>query len=198
MPSHARTADSGTDTRDPGDRRWRLRRRLLGPALAAGAMAALLGAGSAPAAAAPGGPSRVTAGRAASLAPLVVGTAMESVRGHRELVLTNSTGRTLYYFTADTATHPACTGKCASFWPPVRSAATSVRHPAGVRGRFIFHSGPNGRQLEYNGHPLYTYSGDKGPHQDRGEGLLGKWFVATPSLRPAATKPKPGGGMYGY
>ncbi|HVA21000.1 MAG TPA: hypothetical protein VNN74_02750 [Candidatus Micrarchaeia archaeon] len=139
--------------------------------------------------------------RSAAVAPAVVRTAMESVRGHRELVLTTAASHTLYFFKPDTASRPACTGGCAATWPPFRSAATRVSHPSSVRGRFTFHRGANGRQLEYNGHPLYTYSGDRGPRQDHGEGFLGKWFVATPGLRasappkgkPTAT-PKP----YGY
>jgi predicted lipoprotein with Yx(FWY)xxD motif len=41
----------------------------------------------------------------------------------------------------------------------------------------------NGNQVAYNGHLLYTFSGDGGPGQTRGEGLFGKWFVATPALK---------------
>ena len=40
----------------------------------------------------------------------------------------------------------------------------------------------NGNQIEYNGHPLYTFSGDSAPRQTNGEGLYGVWFVATPDL----------------
>jgi predicted lipoprotein with Yx(FWY)xxD motif len=54
----------------------------------------------------------------------------------------------------------------------------------------------NGSQVEYNGHPLYTFSGDTAPGQTNGEGLFGMWFVATPNL------PVQGGGStsggYGY
>jgi len=41
----------------------------------------------------------------------------------------------------------------------------------------------NGNQVEYNGHPLYTYSKDTAPGPTNGEGFLGKWFVATPTLQ---------------
>ena len=42
-------------------------------------------------------------------------------------VLTNATGRTLYWFAPDTATRSACDGTCAAYWPPVRGAATAAR-----------------------------------------------------------------------
>ena len=45
----------------------------------------------------------------------------------------------------------------------------------------------NGTQVTYNGHPLYTYSGDSAAGQTHGEGFAGKWFVATPVL--AKNKP---------
>jgi predicted lipoprotein with Yx(FWY)xxD motif len=40
----------------------------------------------------------------------------------------------------------------------------------------------NGNQVEYNGHPLYTYAGDTGPGQTTGEGAGGVWHVVTPGL----------------
>ncbi|MBV9257350.1 MAG: hypothetical protein JO215_04975, partial [Ktedonobacteraceae bacterium] len=49
----------------------------------------------------------------------------------------------------------------------------------------------NGHQLCYNGHPLYTYSGDTSPGQTNGEGIGNKWFVATSDL--AANKGSTGG-----
>ncbi len=180
-----------------------LRRRVLVP-LGLAALTAGLAATSV--AAQPMTPGRA-APRARATAPLAVRTAMVTVHGHLELVLTNAAGRTLYYLTSDTATHYACSGACLKFWPPLRGAATSVSHPATVHGRFTFHQGPNGHQVEYNGHPLYTFSGDKGPRQDHGEGIHafgGTWWVATPGLRPAAPttgKPTPTptkSGGYGY
>jgi predicted lipoprotein with Yx(FWY)xxD motif len=43
-------------------------------------------------------------------------------------------------------------------------------------------SDANGTQVTYNGHLLYTYSGDSKPGDTNGEGIGGVWFVATSNL----------------
>jgi hypothetical protein len=59
----------------------------------------------------------------------------------------------------------------------------------------------NGSQVAYNGHPLYTYSGDSAPGQANGEGFGNIWFVA-PTTLPATTTPSAGAtpttGGYNY
>ena len=121
-----------------------------------------------------------------SSAPLIQ-TASITVAGKTETVLKNASGLTLYYLTADTATTVACTGGCASNWPPLLSpSGTPTSNPA-LPGTLSAINGPNGNQVLYNGHPLYTYSRDAGAGDANGQGVGGKWFVATPDLRPAAT-----------
>ena len=42
-------------------------------------------------------------------------------------------------------------------------------------------------QVAYNHWPLYTFAGDTGADQTNGQGIFGfggKWFAATPGLRP--------------
>jgi len=41
----------------------------------------------------------------------------------------------------------------------------------------------NGRQLVYNGHPLYTLTADTAPGQIAGQGFEGTWFVVSPAGR---------------
>lgn len=138
-------------------------------------------------------------------------TATVVVNGSPTTVFTNAAGMTLYYFTPDTPTKIACTATsklpsgrtCTAVWPPLTTSATTVAAPSGISGSFTIYQGPNGRQVEYNGHPLYTFSGDTGPDQSHGEGLLGKWYVATPSLTPAASaspaaSPSSSSGGYSY
>jgi predicted lipoprotein with Yx(FWY)xxD motif len=84
-------------------------------------------------------------------------------------VLTNANGLTLYWFVPDTSTSSTCTGSCAIYWPPVPGSPTAG---PGVTGRLgtIKRSG-GGLQATYDGHPLYTYVGDRGPGQANGNDL---------------------------
>jgi len=115
-------------------------------------------------------------------------TAQVTVKGKATTILTTAHGRTLYYFTPDTASKTACTGACAKTWPPLlftgTGKPTASKHLTGVLGVV---KNANGMQVTYNGHPLYTFSGDSAAGQTNGEGLFGKWFVATPHL--AKNKP---------
>jgi len=125
----------------------------------------------------------------------VVHTATVTVRGQSEIVLTDDTrGLTLYYFTPDSATQSACTGSCAQAWPPLLfSGSGDPTSSTSLSGKLSVQMDANGNQVEYNGHLLYTYSGDTAPGQTNGEGLLGKWFVATPDLAVQGTGSTNGG-----
>ena len=138
-------------------------------------------AGSAFAAVAVSGPVAA----AAPAKPYVVSARTVSVKGHDESVLANASGRTLYYFTKDSATKVACTAACAKLWPPLVLKSGTVVGARGVTGKFTIVTDPNGRQVAYNGHPLYTFSSDKKPGQATGQGFKGLWWVATPVLTAA-------------
>src|SRR2546427_582051 len=114
----------------------------------------------------------------------LVKTATATVKGKSETILTNAQGKTLYYFTPDTATTSACTGSCAQNWPPLLATGSGTPTSATtLPGKLGMQTTANGNQVEYNGHPLYTFAADSAPGQTNGEGVLGKWFVATPDLK---------------
>jgi predicted lipoprotein with Yx(FWY)xxD motif len=125
------------------------------------------------------------------------------VKGQSKTVLATTSGMTLYYFTPDTATAIACAGSCAQQWPPLTAAGGSVTG-TNLSGALSTVNGANGVQVIYNGHPLYTYGDDKAQTDAKGEGELGKWFVATPDLAAAsggsapASSPSSTGGYGGY
>ncbi len=111
-----------------------------------------------------------------------VGTA--TVSGKSEKVLTNAAGKTLYYLTSDTATHVACTGQCTTFWPPLTTSGLPTSSDP-LPHKLSARADANGRQVEYDGHLLYTFSGDPSAGQTNGEGITsfgGTWHVAIPGL----------------
>jgi predicted lipoprotein with Yx(FWY)xxD motif len=84
-------------------------------------------------------------------------------------VLTNSDGRTLYWFGPDTPTISRCTGSCAAYWPPVIGDPMAGPGVTGMLGTIP--RGGHAVQATYDGHPLYTYIGDNSPGQANGNNL---------------------------
>jgi predicted lipoprotein with Yx(FWY)xxD motif len=111
------------------------------------------------------GASVATAGGPAPTAP----GALKAVRIGAVTVLADASGRTLYWFAPDTAARSACYGSCAAYWPPVKGPATAGH---GVTGKLSVLTRTGGSlQAAYDGHPLYTYVGDRAPGQAHGNGL---------------------------
>jgi len=131
-----------------------------------------------------------SASPAASTSPspsgtIVVAEVGKTVKGQSETVLTNSNGATLYYLTSDTATTVACSGQCATFWPPVLLPSGQPAAAVALPGKLTVANTANGMQVEYNGHPLYAFVKDKTGDGTNGEGVNafgGTWHVVTPSL----------------
>lgn len=112
------------------------------------------------------------------------------VSGQRELVLyaiTKTAGkRPLYYNLHDTASTVTCTGACTSIWPPLLASELipGLLPPKnGAPGRVTFVNGSNGKQAEYNGHPLYMYSGDADGQPPHGNGIKHQWYLATTGMK---------------
>jgi predicted lipoprotein with Yx(FWY)xxD motif len=121
----------------------------------------------------------VVASYAASM--YTVDTAVAAVGGAQTKILVDGKGMALYYNTSDTAMQSSCTGGCAKLWPPLLSttAPTSAQLP----GKLAVVKTGNGSQVSYNGHLLYTYSGDTMPGQTNGQGVAGKWWVASVDVK---------------
>lgn len=126
--------------------------------------------------------------------------ATASVGGKTESILVNVNGLPLYYFRADTAKKSFVGGELARLWPPLLSAKPTA---TGIQGALTALKEPNGQQVAFNGHFLYTFVGDL-PGHVTGQGVS-NFFVATPRLKTissAKTTPTPpaatSGGGYGY
>jgi len=111
--------------------------------------------------------------------------------------LTGENGMTLYIFTPDSADKSTCTDACAAKWPPFTVAAADTLKPdAGVTAKLSTFARPDGTlQVTLNGAPLYYFAADTKAGETNGQGVGGKWYVASPT--GAAASPS-GGGKYGY
>jgi len=116
----------------------------------------------------------------ASGSSVSIKTATATINGKPVTILTNAQGVTLYYRTVDSASS-VCSGGCASAWPPLLSTSVPASSTS-LPGKLTVQATANGSQVEYNGHPLYTYSGDSTAGQTNGECVGGIWLVATTSL----------------
>jgi predicted lipoprotein with Yx(FWY)xxD motif len=87
-------------------------------------------------------------------------------------ILVNAQGHTLYLFGKDKNGKSACSGMCATNWPPLIATA-KPRAGAGVKAsRLGTTKRADGRlQVTYNHHPLYTFIMDTKKGQTNGEGL---------------------------
>jgi predicted lipoprotein with Yx(FWY)xxD motif len=183
-----------------------MRKLLIAASLAAAvlAVAACASSSSSPASSAP---STTPASSAPSTTP-AAGTSSSpsaSTLAERTIsgteVLTNSAGYTLYWFALDTSTTSKCTGTCVSYWPPLKGPVTAGSGVTGTVGVITRSDGTT--QATYDGHPLYTYSGDSAPGQNNGNGKNlsgGVWHEVTVSgTAPVSSTPSSSsGGGYGY
>ncbi|MGN6360988.1 MAG: COG4315 family predicted lipoprotein [Thermomicrobiales bacterium] len=97
-------------------------------------------------------------------------------------ILTDAAGLTLYTYAKDPPNTSACVAACAQTWKPLLTTATPTL-PPGVSGTLgTLARADGGRQVTYNGRPLYTYVRDTRPGQAQGDGAgNGAWHIATPA-----------------
>jgi len=117
-------------------------------------------------------------------------------------ILVDSTGHTLYLFKADVGAKSACTGACATAWPPLLAKGKPTAGTGLTASELgtIKRSGGN-RQVTYNGHPLYLFIKDQKAGQTTGQGVTAfgaPWFALTPSGTQASGTASSSGGGYGY
>jgi predicted lipoprotein with Yx(FWY)xxD motif len=119
---------------------------------------------------------------------------------HLGKVLVDSSGRTLYLFTKDSAKKSACSGMCASFWPPLHTGgkpAAGSGVTASLLGTVKRSDGTS--QVTYHGHPLYSFAKDTKPGEVNGEGVTafgGSWFAVSPAGNRVSPPSKAGAGSH--
>jgi predicted lipoprotein with Yx(FWY)xxD motif len=117
-------------------------------------------------------------------------------------ILVNSTGRTLYLFKADVGAKSACTGACATAWPPLLATAKPTAGTGLTASKLATITRSDGtQQVTYNAHPVYLFIKDKKPGQTTGQGVTAfgaAWYALTPAGNQISTQPTTSGGGYGY
>jgi predicted lipoprotein with Yx(FWY)xxD motif len=173
----------------------------IGLVLAAPALLAAACGGSSGSYSAQGGTS------SGSAAPSSQAAQVKTHSGDLGTFVTDGSGRTLYLFAADHGGKSACTGGCASVWPPFTSkgaATTAGQVKASMLGTTS--RGDGSEQVTYAGHPLYYFAGDHAAGDTKGQGVdefSALWWVVSPSgsaikhSADGAGSPKSSGGSSG-
>lgn len=108
-------------------------------------------------------------------------------------VLGSQSGYAYYIFRLDTPTISNCDASCAAVWPPVIGASHLITGNVkrSLVGSIIT---PNGaKQLTYDGHPLYSFAGDRAPRSTTGQGLYSfgaYWYLIAPNGHVITTTAK--------
>jgi predicted lipoprotein with Yx(FWY)xxD motif len=99
--------------------------------------------------------------------------------------LTDSSGRSLYLFASDTSTKSTCSGACATAWPPLIAKGAPTAGTGATASDLATIARSDGtKQVSYDGHPLYYFSGDSAAGQTNGEGINGfgaLWYLVAPT-----------------
>jgi predicted lipoprotein with Yx(FWY)xxD motif len=115
--------------------------------------------------------------------------------------LVGPSGKALYLFDADKNGKSACSGACASAWPPLTVSTTPAVSGGAMSADLGTITRSDGsKQVTYNGHPLYYFAGDSGPGTTSGQGSddfgADWWLVSTSgaAITKSASSGSPSGG----
>ena len=106
-------------------------------------------------------------------------TGVATINGNKVNVLMTNKGFAVYYNRADPMFKATCTGQCAQDWPPVLApqGMMAVSSSMALPRQLSVHQTPNGAQVFYDGHALYTYAADMnaGTATGRAQGMV--WYL---------------------
>jgi predicted lipoprotein with Yx(FWY)xxD motif len=161
-------------------------------------LAACGGGGSATASPPPAPSKTATAPTKTATAPTKTATVL-AANSRLGRILVDSTGRTLYLFKADVGAKSACSGACATAWPPLLTGGKpAVRSGAMAALVGTTKRSDGAQQVTYNGHPLYLFIKDQKPGDVIGQGVTAfgaAWFAVSPAGTQISSKPSGHGGV---
>jgi predicted lipoprotein with Yx(FWY)xxD motif len=158
----------------------------IGVPVAAALLAAACGSSSSgSAASSPPATSAHPAASTSNAGASTTGTVIKTVAGSTGAFLTDKSGRAVYLWVKDPMGKSMCSGACAGAWPPVTTTGT-VTASGGVKASDLgtITRSDGTKQVTYDGHPLYYFSGDSGAGQTTGQGsdsFGAKWWLVSPS-----------------
>jgi predicted lipoprotein with Yx(FWY)xxD motif len=155
----------------------------VGGALSAAVVVAACSSGATSSSAA--APAASPAGGSSSSASSSGGTVITTAKSSAGTVLATSSGRAVYLWVKDTGDMSNCNGACAGAWPPVTTTGTATASGGATASEIGTITRSDGtKQVTYDGHPLYYFSGDSGPGTASGQGsdaFGAKWWLVTPT-----------------
>lgn len=133
-------------------------------------------------------------------------SATVQVSAHDDLgdILVGPDGMTLYMFDQDTQGEgaSACSGDCASAWPPLTVENGSTAGTDVTAELTTFEREDGSTQVAAAGWPLYYFGNDEEPGDASGQGVNDVWWVLEPdgtptrSASPTETATETGGSAY--
>lgn len=98
--------------------------------------------------------------------------------------LTDTEGKTLYWFKKDSSGKSACSGPCLEKWPIYYRE--TVAAPKGIKeGEFGTITREDGKkQTTFRGYPLYYWINDQQAGEINGQGVNNVWYVINPDNFP--------------
>jgi predicted lipoprotein with Yx(FWY)xxD motif len=113
------------------------------------------------------------------------GTVLTTAKSSAGTVLTSGSGKAVYVWAKDTGDMSNCTGACAGAWPPVTTTGTATAAGGANASDIGTITRSDGtKQVTYDGHPLYYFSGDSGPGTASGQGsdsFGAPWWLVAPT-----------------
>ena len=109
-----------------------------------------------------------------------VGTSVSSLGR----ILVDNQGRTLYLFEKDARGRSACSGACATYWPPLLTTGKPAAKSGAKQSLLGVTRRTDGTmQVTYAGHPVYRFALDTKRGQTKGQNLDdfgAEWYVIAP------------------
>ncbi len=98
--------------------------------------------------------------------------------------LTDTEGKTLYWFKKDSPGKSACSGPCVETWPIYYRETVAAPKGIEVEEFGTITREDDKKQTTFRGYPLYYWIYDKEAGDTNGQGFKGVWFVIDPDNFP--------------